>query len=170
MVCVALLVAAVSGRAAGANWRVIPSDISLPDVVVAGCDVRELGAKGDGAADDTTAFTTALNQMSDAGGGTVFVPAGSYVIRGNLVIPFNVTLRGVNDGPHDSSTGGSGSPANARSTTPCSPAGATTTTSASTSTPNRPRRLPPCASLVWIEVCQEHHRPHCAVRVAPARP
>lgn len=42
-------------------------------------DVRTYGAVGDGKAYDTTAFNKALAACSDAGGGTVYVPAGTYL-------------------------------------------------------------------------------------------
>jgi len=87
------------------NWRIIPLDESTPDVIVAGCDVRECGAKGDGKTDDTAAFQAALDKLAGAGGGTVFVPSGKYAIRGNLVIPFNVTLRGQWSEPTGKLTG-----------------------------------------------------------------
>lgn len=92
--CLVLFAAIGTQAANDVNWRVITPDDSLPDVIVAGCDVHEFGAKGDGSTDDTAAFQAALDRMAVAGGGTVFVPAGRYVVRGNLVIPFNVTLRG----------------------------------------------------------------------------
>ena len=59
-----------------------------------------MGAKGDGITDDTEAFQTALNKLklinnvATRFGGTVFVPSGKYVIKGNLTIPKGVTLRG----------------------------------------------------------------------------
>jgi polygalacturonase len=42
-------------------------------------NVRTYGAVGDGKAYDTTAFNKALAACSDAGGGTVYVPAGTYL-------------------------------------------------------------------------------------------
>ena len=47
-------------------------------------NVHEFGAVGDGVADDTAAFQTALQAAADAGGGTVQVPAGRYLIAGHL--------------------------------------------------------------------------------------
>lgn len=41
--------------------------------------VRDFGAKGDGAADDTKALQAAIDAASKAGGGMVEVPAGNYV-------------------------------------------------------------------------------------------
>ena len=62
-------------------------------------DVRAFGAKGDGATDDTAAFQTALNQAYQAGGGTVFVPPGRYLIATHLIVPHNVTLEGIFTAP-----------------------------------------------------------------------
>ena len=41
--------------------------------------VKDYGAKGDGANDDTTAFQAAVNALPSTGG-TVYVPPGDYVI------------------------------------------------------------------------------------------
>ncbi|MDG0790246.1 discoidin domain-containing protein [Cohnella ginsengisoli] len=45
--------------------------------------------------DNTTAIQNALNAASSAGGGTVFVPAGYWMVKGQLTIPTGVELRGV---------------------------------------------------------------------------
>lgn len=52
---------------------------SLAIIGSAVVNVRDMGAYGDGVHDDTTAFQTALNALK-AGGGTVQVPAGKYMI------------------------------------------------------------------------------------------
>ena len=70
-------------------------------------DVRASGAKGDGAADDTAAFAKALEEAAKAGGGTVDVPAGRYLIKGTLVVPGHVTLSGVGEAPSWRTNGGS---------------------------------------------------------------
>lgn len=44
-------------------------------------DVRRFGAAGDGTTDDTAALQSALDACAAKGGGTVFVPAGTYKIR-----------------------------------------------------------------------------------------
>ncbi|HEY3384170.1 MAG TPA: glycoside hydrolase family 28 protein [Vicinamibacterales bacterium] len=55
-------------------------------------DVREAGAKGDGATKDTKAIQYALDRVAAAGGGEVVVPAGAY-ITGSVVLQSNTTLR-----------------------------------------------------------------------------
>ncbi len=62
-------------------------------------DVRACGARGDGVTDDTAAFQTALDQAYEAGGGSVFVPPGRYLIATHLVVPQNVTLEGIFSAP-----------------------------------------------------------------------
>lgn len=50
-----------------------------------------------GSNDNTSAIQNALNQASSDGGGIVFIPSGKYRVRGHLVIPSNVELRGALD-------------------------------------------------------------------------
>lgn len=57
-------------------------------------NVRNFGARGDAATDDTAAFQRALDSVHSAGGGTVYAPTGRYLFRGVLTIPEGVTLRG----------------------------------------------------------------------------
>ncbi len=64
-----------------------------------GIDVTNLGAVGDGKADCTDAFHKAMDKMKDAGG-TVFVPAGQYAIKGTLKMPSGVSIKGTWQGPH----------------------------------------------------------------------
>lgn len=59
------------------------------------------------AADNTAAFQRALSRAGQAGGGTVYVPAGNYRFAGSLRVPKGVELRGVFDVPHHTQSGGS---------------------------------------------------------------
>ncbi len=61
-------------------------------------NVRNFGAAGDGATDDTVAFQRALDEAAKAGG-RVFVPSGRYFIAGRLRVPESVTLAGVFEAP-----------------------------------------------------------------------
>jgi len=54
-------------------------------------DIRDFGAKGDGKALDTAALQAAIDACTTAGGGTVLVPAGTFVI-GTVELKSNVTL------------------------------------------------------------------------------
>jgi len=55
-------------------------------------DVKKYGALGDGATIDTSAIQRAIDAASLAGGGTVTIPPGRYVI-GTLRLKSNITLR-----------------------------------------------------------------------------
>lgn len=57
--------------------------------------VKDFGAVGDGVTDDTTAIQTALNEAFNAGGGVVFVPAGTYKINKPLIVRTNTVLEGT---------------------------------------------------------------------------
>ncbi len=54
--------------------------------------------------DLTYAFQAALAAASTAGGGTVRVPAGEFLLNGRLVVPTNVELRGTFGVPHYAAT------------------------------------------------------------------
>lgn len=54
-------------------------------------NVREFGAKGNGAAKDTTALQQAIDAAAAQGGGTVWVPAGRYLC-GTIHLKSKVTL------------------------------------------------------------------------------
>ncbi len=62
-------------------------------------NVRDFGAVGDGATDDTAVFQSTLDAAGDAGGGIVFAPRGDYLIETHLVIRDFVTLEGVFTAP-----------------------------------------------------------------------
>jgi len=76
------------------QWKIVKTKYPTTDTVIAGYNVLDFGAVGDGKTDCTTSFQQAMDSMRRAGGGTVFVPEGRYVIKGNLQIPTSVTLRG----------------------------------------------------------------------------
>ena len=89
-----LLTTIVNQSAFSQNWQLIHPVYPTTDDVVAGYSVADYGATGDGVTDVTSIFQTRLNALGAAGGGTLWVPAGKYVISGNLLIPKGVTLRG----------------------------------------------------------------------------
>lgn len=57
-------------------------------------NVKEFGAVGNGAADDTAAIQAAVNAAYAAGGGVVFVPKGTYAITTAIKLNSNVHLKG----------------------------------------------------------------------------
>jgi Pectate lyase superfamily protein len=60
-----------------------------------GASVKTYGAKGNGEADDATAIQKAINVVSIAGGGEVFVPVGTYLVGSALELKSKVQLRGA---------------------------------------------------------------------------
>ncbi|HTS16499.1 MAG TPA: glycoside hydrolase family 28 protein [Verrucomicrobiae bacterium] len=83
---VALLLACTLCRAAD------PSSGSSATTATNAWNVRGCGAKGDGHTRDTAAVQKALDACASAGGGTVVVPAGNYLI-GSIIVGSNTTLK-----------------------------------------------------------------------------
>ena len=74
--------------------RLISNAYARTHALVADADVTYYGAIGDGKADDTVAFQTALAAVKEKGGGTVYAPAGTYKLTQGLYISAGVTLEG----------------------------------------------------------------------------
>ena len=53
------------------------------------------GAVGDGLTDDTDAIQRAIDAASDAGGGHVVLPRGTYLVSEMIVVPHKVQFRGL---------------------------------------------------------------------------
>lgn len=66
-------------------------------------NVRDFGALGDGASDDSTAFQSAIDEAYLTGGGLVVVPGSlkGYVLAKPILVRPNVTLKGFHAGPAD---------------------------------------------------------------------
>jgi F5/8 type C domain/Pectate lyase superfamily protein len=60
-------------------------------------NITAYGAVSGGSTDCTTSIQNALNAASAAGGGTVFVPSGYWLVAGTLTIPSGVYLRGISE-------------------------------------------------------------------------
>lgn len=56
--------------------------------------VKDTGARGDGSSDDTAAIQSAIDQVAEAGGGRVILPAGTYRITESLRVPENLRVSG----------------------------------------------------------------------------
>ena len=61
-------------------------------------------AHADGLTDDTAAIQSALNAAGAGGGGTVYLPSGTYLVSTHLVVPTGVELRGAYGNRHTSET------------------------------------------------------------------
>ena len=85
-----------SGRGGPAAWSepvqvTIAKPAAWPQTVY---NVKESGADGTGAQDDTEAVQAALDKAKAAGGGIVYFPRGRYQITATLRIPRFTVLRG----------------------------------------------------------------------------
>lgn len=54
------------------------------------------GAKGDNKADDTQAIQSAIDDIASLGGGTLFIPTGTYKISGTIYLKKSVSIKGEN--------------------------------------------------------------------------
>lgn len=62
-------------------------------------DARAFGAVGDGATDSTAAIQAAINAASAAGGGTVHIPRGTYIVGTSSYLKAASSVHVVGDGP-----------------------------------------------------------------------
>lgn len=62
----------------------VPGPIVPPPLVV---NIRDFGAKGDGMSNDSAAFRAASAKIEGAGGGTLVIPSGTYVVGEQTVVP-----------------------------------------------------------------------------------
>lgn len=74
--------------------RVVETVFPTDDVVVADLDATDFGADATGEQDSTAAIQEALATCRDAGGGTVWLPAGTYRVSDTLEVFAYCTLRG----------------------------------------------------------------------------
>jgi len=76
--------------------RIVTTMYPTDDVVIADIVLTESPYEADstGLTDCTQVIQQALDDCYDAGGGTVFLPAGRYLVTGPVKIPAFVTLRG----------------------------------------------------------------------------
>jgi hypothetical protein len=89
-----ILICSLQFQGFSQNWRLITPTYSTTDAPVIAISVADSGATGDGVTDVTSIFQRSLNTLGKLGGGTLFVPKGKYVLRGNLTIPKGVSMRG----------------------------------------------------------------------------
>src|SRR5258708_7746880 len=76
------------------TWKLVQPVYPTTDAFVSAFSVADYGATGDGITGVMSIFQGGLNALGGLGGGTLFVPSGKYVIRGTLLIPKGITLRG----------------------------------------------------------------------------
>lgn len=80
---------------AGQDTPVAMLSTAVADMLGTTFNVKSFGATGDGVTDDTAAIQAAIDAANAAKGGTVFVPAGVYLITDSLVLYSQVQLVGV---------------------------------------------------------------------------
>lgn len=85
-----LLFSTIETEAAKIVTTVYPTD----DIVIADYDVTDYGADNTGVNDATESIQNAINDCYNAGGGTVWMPAGTYKVTNTIYIKSFVTLRG----------------------------------------------------------------------------
>jgi len=67
----------------GCNKKNLSKSLIADPVTI---NVKSVGAVGDGTTDDTWAFQKAIDSVAAQGGGTVYVPAGTYLIDADVSI------------------------------------------------------------------------------------
>ncbi len=81
--------------ARGENREFVPTGhYPEDDLVIGSKNIISFGAVADGVTDDSPALQKAINAVSSAGGGVVYIPAGVYYLSDQITIPEAVTLCG----------------------------------------------------------------------------
>lgn len=79
------------------GWWSVGVEGGIPDVKEVG-KVTDFGAVPNDKTDDLNAFKDAIDHAFNAGGGAILVPAGTYVLKGPIVLKSGVVLRGEGAG------------------------------------------------------------------------
>lgn len=96
-----------SFKVAAPEWELVNTTYDTTEAVIAGYNLGDyLEPNTD--RDATATLQTLLDAMGAAGGGTVFVPAGTYTFKGTLLIPYGVTLQGDWRAPTEEEPGATG--------------------------------------------------------------
>jgi hypothetical protein len=85
--------------------KIVKTVYPTVDIVVVDYDVTDYGADLTGITDATAAIQNAINACYNSGGGTVWMPAGTYKVNGTVFVKSFVTLRGDWRDPDTSGTG-----------------------------------------------------------------
>ena len=85
--------------------KIVTTRYPTEDVVVVDFDVLDFGADSSGIMDATTEIQNAIDACYNSGGGTVWMPAGTYKVTNTIYIKSFVTLRGDWRNPDSSGTG-----------------------------------------------------------------
>ncbi|MBK1876516.1 DUF7594 domain-containing protein [Pelagicoccus mobilis] len=81
------------------EFSIVSSPYPTDDVIVISESAADHGIVSDGSVDVTSDIQDLLDLVQSKGGGTAFLPEGTYRIDGNLIIPTGVWLRGVWEEP-----------------------------------------------------------------------
>ena len=76
------------------DYSIVSSPYPTDDIIVIAKSAADLGIPNDGSVDVTSQIQALLDIVHNQGGGTAFLPEGTYRIDGNLIIPTGVWLRG----------------------------------------------------------------------------
>ncbi|MFE6969963.1 discoidin domain-containing protein [Isoptericola sp. NPDC057653] len=87
---------------------VVPTRFPTEDVVVADVVATDFAVDPRGKADSTHGIQEALDTCQDAGGGTVWLPAGRYRVTDTIEVGAYCTLRGDRRDPDDAGAGARG--------------------------------------------------------------
>ena len=75
------------------NWQLVKTEYPTTEALIAGYNFGEYFAANTDM-DATRALQALINAMNEKGGGTIFIPAGTYTFTGTLNIPEGVTIQG----------------------------------------------------------------------------
>lgn len=94
LLAVSIPVTTARAAAPEPNWHIAKTRHETDDYIVAGYEAKDFGIAANGRTDVTAKIQEALDALYSIGGGTLFLPAGRYAVKGTLKIPQGVILAG----------------------------------------------------------------------------
>ncbi len=87
----------ITFRTDGADGQATYDWIAVTASTEGTVNIKDFGAVGDGATDDTIAFKSAMAYLASRNGGVLIIPEGDFVITSPIALPSGITVKGISN-------------------------------------------------------------------------